>query len=157
VAFKFGHHAADQVLGVRDGFGDQLNIHGRLTGLARTLAIDAMLSDQDQCIGENVKRYGETSARDTHHELVFFEFFATVFVNAHRAILARRMFELGDAGLVVAEYAEDFVELSIDRTESRVHLCFERVESCIDGSKTLLHRERKFASHLAHLGAQGFF
>ena len=72
--FKFGHHACNQIFRVNNRLGDDLNIHGRFARLAHALAIDAMLSNQDQCVSQDVESNGEPSARHTHHEFMFFDF-----------------------------------------------------------------------------------
>jgi DegT/DnrJ/EryC1/StrS aminotransferase family len=80
---QLAHHAADQVFGVGYRFRDQLNVHGRLTRLAGALAIDTVLPHEHECIGEYIQRYGETSSRQTHHELVFFQLIAPLLINTH--------------------------------------------------------------------------
>ena len=77
------HHAADQVFGIHNLLSDDLNIHGGLARLACALAIHAVLADQHQGIGQQIERDGKPPAGNTHHELVFFELFATLFVYAH--------------------------------------------------------------------------
>ena len=77
------HYAGDQLLGVGDGFADQLHVHGGLAGLARALAVDAVLAHQHQRVGQHVERDRELAARLAHHEFVLFEFVAALVVNAH--------------------------------------------------------------------------
>lgn len=85
-----------------------------------------MLANEDECVGEHIKRYSQTPARDAHHELVLFEFLAAVFINAHTGILAgRRIFEACDAGLVIADHAKNLVQLAVHRVESLFHTCLE--------------------------------
>lgn len=60
-----------------------MNIHRRFAGLARALAIHTVLADKHQRIRQHIQRNGEPSAWDSHHELMFFEFFAPVLVYAH--------------------------------------------------------------------------
>lgn len=80
-----------------------------------------MLADENQGVGQDIEGDGETSTGNTHHELVLFEFVAPIFVYAHRGILAGRMFEFGDAGLVVAKDTKNFVEFAVDGVEANVH------------------------------------
>ena len=112
-----------------------------------------MLADEDQSVGQDIQSHGETSARNPHHELVLFEFFATLVVNAHVGILMGRMFEPGDASVVIGQNAEDFVELAVDRVESRIH----PIESRVHRIESLLHGEEQFVPRLRHLGAKRFF
>src|SRR5262249_17027665 len=76
-----------QILGVADRLGDELNIHRRLARLPRTLTINAVLAHQHERVGQHVERHSEPPARHAHHEFVFFELFAPLFVNAHVTIL----------------------------------------------------------------------
>jgi hypothetical protein len=51
---------------VEDTLGDHLDVHGRLAGLARALAVDSMLSDQDKGVGEYVQGGGKAPGGQTH-------------------------------------------------------------------------------------------
>src|SRR5436305_4050434 len=84
-SFQFGHDAGDQLFGVADGLGDDLDIHGRFAWRAGALAIDAVLAYQHQRVRENIEGNGELTARFPHHEFVLFQLLAALFVYAHRA------------------------------------------------------------------------
>jgi hypothetical protein len=62
-AFQLFHHAADQLFRVADGPRDHLDVHSGFTGLAGTLAIDAVLPYQYQRIGQDVQRDRQPSVR----------------------------------------------------------------------------------------------
>src|SRR5450756_612010 len=53
------HHAGHQVFRLLDAFRDQLNVHLGFARLPRALAIDAMLADEHQGVGEQIERHGE--------------------------------------------------------------------------------------------------
>ena len=83
--------------------------------MARALAIHAVLADEHQSIGQQIERDGEPPAGNTHHELVFFELFATLFVYAHnfslramlnKAILAMTPESEWTTRLVVGRYPD---------------------------------------------------
>ena len=65
-----------------------MNVHGGLAGLTRALAINAVLTDEDECVCQDIERYGEASPWYAHHEFVFFEFLAAVVIDAHTVSLA---------------------------------------------------------------------
>jgi len=83
--FQFFEDAADEFLGVRDRTCDHLDVHGRFSRLAGALAVDTVLTDEHERVGQDVEGDGEASTGDAHHELVFLEFFAAIFVYAHTA------------------------------------------------------------------------
>lgn len=72
-----------------------------------------MLAHQDKRVGEDIESDSETAAGNTHHELVFFEFFATLFVYAHTGILTVRRFESCYTSFVIADDAENLVQLAV--------------------------------------------
>jgi dTDP-4-amino-4,6-dideoxygalactose transaminase len=80
---QLGHDAANQIFGVCYGFGDQLNVHGRLAQLTYALAVNAMLANENERVCEDIERDCEAASGDAHHELVFFEFIAPLIVYAH--------------------------------------------------------------------------
>jgi hypothetical protein len=88
VSLEFRHHAADQILRVHNGFRNDLNVHRRFSRLACTLAVNAVLADQHQRVGENVQRDGQAASRNTHHKFVLFEFLAPFFKYVHYFSLA---------------------------------------------------------------------
>ena len=47
-----------------------------------------MLTDQDECVGEDIERYRKPSAGNTHHEFMLFQLFPPLFVYAHATMLA---------------------------------------------------------------------
>jgi len=80
---QLSHHAADQIFRIRDGFGDELNVHCRLAELAGALTVNPMLADQNERVCQHIERNSEAASWHAHHELVFFEFIAPLIVHAH--------------------------------------------------------------------------
>src|SRR5690349_8565816 len=70
---QFVHDARDQLFGVVQVFQNHLEVHRGFTRLARTLAINSVLADEDERVCQDVERDGEPSALDAHHRLVAFE------------------------------------------------------------------------------------
>ena len=63
--FFFGlENAGDQFLGIRQAFRNHLDIHRRLAGLARALAIDAVLAHQHQGVRDAIQ--GDRQAARVH-------------------------------------------------------------------------------------------
>jgi hypothetical protein len=77
------HDGADEFLGVLDAFLNELDVHGRLAGLARALTINAVLTDQDKGVGEKVQGDREAAAFGSHHELKVVEFAGAIFIHGH--------------------------------------------------------------------------
>jgi hypothetical protein len=84
--FQLVENALDQFLCVRNRTGDHLNIHRRFTGLPGALAINAMLANKDQGVGQNVEGNRQASTRDPHHEFVLFQFVVAIVVNAQEPL-----------------------------------------------------------------------
>ena len=76
--------AGDELFGVRKALGDELDVHGRFAELTDALAVDSVLADEHQSIGDAVEGDGEATAVAAHHEFVLFEIFATLLVNRHQ-------------------------------------------------------------------------
>jgi hypothetical protein len=72
LAFEFAHGGLDEVLGAVDLVEDGLEIKRGLGGIAVGDAIDAVLADEDDGVGEHVERDGEAASLRAKHELVFF-------------------------------------------------------------------------------------
>ena len=51
----FLHGALDKILGADETGEHHLNIHGGLGGVANTGAVDAVLADEDERVGEDVE------------------------------------------------------------------------------------------------------
>jgi hypothetical protein len=90
LSLQFFHRAANELLGFANGFHDDLYIHGWLADLARALAIDSMLSDERDRVGEAVEADGKASAHRAHLEFVSLDFVVTVVKNAHLQIVAKK-------------------------------------------------------------------
>ena len=82
------HYIGDKLLGVIEALGDDLDVHGRLAGLARTLAINPVLAHQNQRIGEEIQCDREAAAFHSHHEFVFIQLFAALVVHRHALSLS---------------------------------------------------------------------
>ena len=54
---------------------DDLQIHGGFIGLADAGAVDAVLADEDEGVGQQVRGHGEFAAGAAHLEFVAFELF----------------------------------------------------------------------------------
>jgi len=62
---------------------NDLDVHGGLAGLARALAVHAVLADQDQSIRQEVESDCEAAPLQAHHEFETFQVLGAVFVNGH--------------------------------------------------------------------------
>jgi hypothetical protein len=67
------HSALHQLLRIVEMFEDQGNVHFRLTDEPIAPAIDAVLADERERIGQQIERDGQTAAGGAHHRLVHFE------------------------------------------------------------------------------------
>src|SRR5262245_10819579 len=67
------HGALHELLGVVELLDDQRDVHLRLPGEPIAPAIDAVLPDERERIGEQIERHGEAAARGPHHRLVMLE------------------------------------------------------------------------------------
>ena len=83
IFLEFHHHTGNQLLGVGDALVDQLNVHGGLARLPRALAIDAVLADQHQGVGQQIERDRQTSPLPPHLEFVLFEGVLAVVEDGH--------------------------------------------------------------------------
>ena len=54
---------------------DDLEIHGGFIGLAEADAIDAVLADEDEGVGEKIRCHGEFAAGAAHLKFVTLELF----------------------------------------------------------------------------------
>ncbi len=89
--FAFGaqrlHHALDEELGFAKLFGDEADIHDGEFGVARGMAIDGVLADEDHGGGDAVEGDGETAAMAAHHGFVMFEFVLMLLKDGHGRLL----------------------------------------------------------------------
>jgi len=67
------HNRLDESLGAFHAGENGLQIEGWLRRVAGGGAIDAMLADHDQGVGEKVKGHGQAASLNAHHELVVFK------------------------------------------------------------------------------------
>src|SRR5882724_12179799 len=59
---EFFHHGLDEFLGVSEFLGDHAEVHRGNSGVALAGAIDPVLANEDERIGDAVKRDREASA-----------------------------------------------------------------------------------------------
>ncbi len=70
-------------LGVGQALTDDLDVHGRLAGLAGALAINPMLTHQHQRIRQQIQGDGQTPALQAHAKLVLFEGVFAIVIDGH--------------------------------------------------------------------------
>ena len=80
---QFFHNGLDELLGSVDFAGDGLKIERGLGWIAVGDAVDAVLADEDERVGEGVQSDGEATAGCAHHEFVLLEFVAAFVKNGH--------------------------------------------------------------------------
>jgi len=78
-----GHDGLDEGFCARDAAGDGLEIEAGLRGIAVGDAVDAVLSGEDEGVGEQVEGDGEAAAVRAHHEFVVVEFGAFFVEDVH--------------------------------------------------------------------------
>ena len=71
LALQFGHGGLDELLGAVDLIENGLQVERRLGGIAAGDAVDAVLADEDERVGEHIERDGEAASLGAEHELVF--------------------------------------------------------------------------------------
>lgn len=81
---QFFHHTRDQLLGVDQALGNELNVHCRLTKLPRALAINAVLANQHQRVGDEIEGDCEPAPLLAHHEFKFFQVVLAFEIYGHR-------------------------------------------------------------------------
>jgi hypothetical protein len=64
------HDGLDQGLGAFDAGENGLEVEGRLGGVAGGGAVDAVLADHDEGVGEQVHGHGKPSSLRAHHEFI---------------------------------------------------------------------------------------
>ncbi len=79
----FLHGALDKILGADQAGEHHLNIHGGLGGVAGTGAVNAVLADEDEGVGEDIEGEGEFAAGGAHLKFEAFEFFLSFAKNVH--------------------------------------------------------------------------
>ena len=77
-----------QLLRVADLLDDERDVERRTSRHASALAVDAVLSDHRERVGEQIHRDRETAATLSHHRLVDFERLAVLVERAHVTSLA---------------------------------------------------------------------
>jgi hypothetical protein len=70
LALEFGHGGLDELLGTVDLVENGFEVERGLGGVAIGDAVDAMLTDEDEGVGEHVERDSEAASLGTEHELV---------------------------------------------------------------------------------------
>jgi hypothetical protein len=58
---EFFHYRLDQFFGVGEFLGDHADVHRGERGIALAGAIDAVLPDQDECVGDAIEGDGEAA------------------------------------------------------------------------------------------------
>lgn len=79
------HHALDEFFGLGQFSRDELNVHGGPFGVAGTVAVNAVLADEDEGVGHEVKRDGQAAAVWAHHGFEVIEFLAVLIEDGHRS------------------------------------------------------------------------
>ena len=69
------HRLQNQLLRLIHALQNNLQIHGRFIGLPNAGAIDAVLANQHERVGQQVRGHGEFAARAAHLEFVPFKLF----------------------------------------------------------------------------------
>src|ERR1700694_1440405 len=77
------HHALNELLGLSQFVCDDLNVHGRLGGIAMAVAIDSVLAYQHHRVRHAVKRHREASAMGPQHLFVVLDLFLVVVKCGH--------------------------------------------------------------------------
>ena len=67
------HRALEQLFRIVELLEDERDVHLRLTGESFAAAVDAVLADERQRIGQQIDRDGEPPAITPHHRLVHFQ------------------------------------------------------------------------------------
>ena len=78
-----GHDGLDEGFCAFDAAGDGLEIEAGLRGIAVGDAVDAVLSGEDEGVGEQVEGDGEAAAVGAHHEFVVVELGAFFVEDVH--------------------------------------------------------------------------
>ena len=84
---QFFHYGLDEFLGVGQFLGDEADVQGGLGGIALGVAIDGVLADEDEGVGEAVEGDGEAAALGAEHLFIVVEFFAVFFKSVHGDIV----------------------------------------------------------------------
>jgi hypothetical protein len=87
---EFFHYRLDEFLGVSEFLGDNAQVHGGDGGVALTGAIDAVLADEDEGVGDAVERDGEAAAVAPEALLEVLEFVVMLFKSGHGGSFPRR-------------------------------------------------------------------
>src|SRR5260221_2009351 len=77
------HHGLDEFLGVGEFLGDHAEVHSRHGGIALAGAIDAVLADEDERIGDAVKRHRQASTIAPEALLRMLKFVVMLFKRRH--------------------------------------------------------------------------
>ena len=64
-------------------FEHERDVHLRLAGKPLAPAVDAVLADERQRVGQQIERHGEAPARRSHHHLVTFKRVVVFVEDAH--------------------------------------------------------------------------
>lgn len=80
---EFFHGGGYQFLGVVDALHDGLEVEGGFGGVAGGGAVNAVLADEGEGVGEDVEGDGEAATFGAQHEFVFFEVLAAVPEDGH--------------------------------------------------------------------------
>src|SRR4029453_7412190 len=84
VRAKLLHRALHQLLRIVELFEHERDVQLWLTRKAVAAAVDAVLADQCQRIGEEVERHGQAAPRGAHHRLVQLEGVAMLVKDRHK-------------------------------------------------------------------------
>ena len=85
------YHRLDQLFGTVDLTQYRLKIERRLRWVAVRRAVNPVLPNQDERVGQHIERDGQSPARRAHHEFIFFQLIAAIVKDRHASLpLLRR-------------------------------------------------------------------
>ena len=84
---KFFHYGLDEFFGVGEFLGDHAKVHGGDGGVALAGAVDAVLADEDEGVGDAVERDGQAATVASEALLGVFEFVVVFVESRHGAPL----------------------------------------------------------------------
>jgi hypothetical protein len=84
---EFFHYGLDEFFGVGQFLGDHAQIHGRHGRIAHTGAVDAVLADEDEGVGDAVERDGQAAAIAPEALLGVLEFVVMFLESRHEGSL----------------------------------------------------------------------
>jgi hypothetical protein len=77
------HHRLDEFLGAANFVEHSVEVEGGFRGVAAGGAVDSVLADEDEGVGEHVEGDGEAAAGRAHHEFVLLDLFVAGIKDGH--------------------------------------------------------------------------